>query len=109
MWAIGSKPNPDETNEKWSEFSAKVRKLWQNPTPAWQDRWFLLRRDFGGIINETQLRGHVAQLVHIVGAAGPNRPATRTDSDVSQGFFFTGGCHVYPHLDEVPAFNLDAI
>ncbi len=23
-------------------------------------------RDFGGIINETQLRGHVAQLVHIV-------------------------------------------
>jgi hypothetical protein len=46
--------------------------------------------------------GTSSSLELIVGAAGPNRPATLTDSDVSQGFFFPGGCHVYPHLDEVP-------
>ncbi len=67
------------------------------------------RLDFGGIINETQQRSRSSNqytILHIVGAAGPNLPATRTDSDVSQGFFFTGGCHVYPHLDEVPVLTL---
>jgi hypothetical protein len=38
---IDSNPNPDEPIEEWSESSAKVRKLWQRPTPAWQNRWFL--------------------------------------------------------------------
>ena len=44
-------------------------------------------------------------MVHIVGAAGPNQPATLTDSDVSQGFFFPGAGHVYPPLDETPVLE----
>ncbi len=60
------------------------------------------RREFGGIINETQRHGHVAQLVHIAGAAGPNRPATLLTLTFLEDSFFSWGCHVYPHLDEVP-------
>jgi hypothetical protein len=45
--------------------------------------------DFGGIINETQQRGHVAQLVHIVGAAGPNRPATLLTRTFHKESFFS--------------------
>ena len=61
MWAIDSNPNPDETNEKWSEFSAKVRKLWQMLTPACQNRGFL--RD--GTLVELLTKhnsGHVARI-----------------------------------------------
>lgn len=61
MWAIDSNPNPDETNEKWSEFSAKVRKLWQWLTPACQNRWFL--RDGTLVVLLTKHNsGHVARI-----------------------------------------------
>jgi hypothetical protein len=43
------------------------------------------------------------ELVHIVGASRPQKwPATRTDSDVPKGFFFSWRLSRYPHLDEVP-------
>jgi hypothetical protein len=51
--------------------------------------------------------GQVLESVHFVGAAGPNWPATRTESDVSKGFFPPGGCHVYLHLDEVSGRQRD--
>ncbi len=60
MWAIDSKPNPDETNEKWSEFSAKVLKLWQWPTLAWQNRWFLRDGTLVVLLSKHKC-GHVAR------------------------------------------------
>jgi hypothetical protein len=56
MWVIDSNPNPDKTNEKESEFSAKVQKLQQWSTPVWQKSMISARRDFGGIFIETKMR-----------------------------------------------------
>ncbi len=61
MWAIDSNPNPDETNEKWSKFSAKVRKLWQWPTPARQNRWFLRVGTLVVLLSKHK-SGHVARI-----------------------------------------------
>ena len=55
---------------------------------------------------ETGIRGNkskhkVYKNVVATGSAGPGRPAARTDSE---GFFFPGAGHVYPHLHETPVF-----
>jgi hypothetical protein len=42
------------------------------------------------------------QLVHIIGTARQNRPATLLTRTFLKVSFFPGGCHVYPHHDEVP-------
>jgi hypothetical protein len=82
MWAIDSNPNPDETNEKWSEFSAKVRKLWQMLTPACQNRGFL--RDGTLVVLLTKHNsGHVARIGELPGRTGPLRVLTRTFLKVS--------------------------
>ncbi len=83
MWAIDSNQNPDETNEKWSEFSAKVRKLWQWLTPACQNRWFL--RDGTLVVFLTKHNsGHVARIgTELPGRSGPLRILTRTFLKVS--------------------------
>ncbi len=83
MWVIDSKPNPNETNEKWSEYSAKVQKLWQWHTPAWQISLISARRDFGGIVNETQQHGHVAPISTHCRSCRAEPARYATDSDVS--------------------------
>jgi hypothetical protein len=66
-------------------------------------RWFL--RDGTLVVLLTKHDDAVTspQLVHVVGAVGQNRPATLLTQTFPKVSFFLGGCHIYPHLDEVPA------
>ena len=57
-------------------------------------KWKVFRETgFGG----NKSKHKVYKNVVATGSAGPGRPAARTDSE---GFFFPGAGHAYPHLDK---------
>jgi hypothetical protein len=59
MWGIDSKPNPDEANENEVNFRRKCGNSGYGPHLRGKIDDFCVesaRRDFGGIINETQPR-----------------------------------------------------
>jgi hypothetical protein len=73
------------------------------------------KRDFGGIFIETQMLPRSSNwytLKELLGRTGTLRVLTRTFLKdcfayrvSTRSFFFPGGCHVYPHLDEVPEID----